>query len=320
MKQLLYRSKALSWRATTACLVAGLVAFSPAYLAAQESPAEEGSADQEQRYKRHLEAGVQAYKNKNFEKALEQLQIAYDIQPRASILFNMGLISEKKGDLEAAAGYFRQFIGAPDVGLEARKRASERLAVINEILDQQDESQGQMTNLMPALEAMNADLEEMRPASEVDSAEEEETEAAAADDEPDEAVVQEEEAQEVPEKETDVTFAADEDIDYGWGPYVAFTVGTASLVGGAVAIALYNDRVDKASNTPESALHRQYEREASDYLNLSAGMFAAGGVLIGLGTYFVVAEQAEAAKKDDDGSTSVAVGADFLGVNYSLDF
>lgn len=333
----------LSFRAATCCLVAGMIALSPALVAAQDSgePAQNEAEEQaikEKSYKEHLAAGSRAYKKKDFDKALEELEAAYSIDPRASILFNLGLISEKKGDLEGASDYYRRFIGAEDVGLAARKRASERLAVVNEILDQQNEadSSQSMTNLMPALEAMNADLEEMGAEGEGTQGEQQEQAAAQTEESTPEAKPApkplDETGQQTATKETpadtpvaDASGSSDfSDVDYGWEPYAAFTVGTGALVGGVVALALFNDSVESARKHPEgTTLHKQYERDASDYLTLTGGLFTAGGVLVGLGTYYVVARQAEYADSVESGdasSTSVSLGPDFVGFEYSLDF
>jgi uncharacterized membrane-anchored protein len=311
-------AKALSFRVTTACLVAGLLSFTPTYLSAQE-PADqqrESQASKEKRYEEHLSTGTKAYKNKDFGKALEELQAAYDIDPRASILFNMGIISEKNGDLEGASDYYRKFIGARDVGLAARKRASERLAVVNEILDQRNKSKSnsEMTNLMPALEAMNADLEGMGQGE-------------SAETQPADGQQQANQNQAANKKTTAKNsnpIGAQNDVDYGWEPYAAFTVGTGALVGGVVALTLFNNSVDEAKKTPEgTTMHLQHERDASDYLTLSSGMFITGGAVIALGTYFIVARQAEqysSVEADDTSTTSVSVGADYVGLKYSLDF
>ena len=146
---------------SAALLFFGLLFGAPTIGFAQEK-SEMAEAERE-RYENLLEEGKAAYSAKNFEKAFEKLKGAHDLHPKSSILFNLGLISEKQGKLERASKYYQKFVEAPDVSLEARQRASERMAAVNEILNASGEggkTETQKTNLMPALEAISTKVDE----------------------------------------------------------------------------------------------------------------------------------------------------------------
>lgn len=329
-------------RSCSLVLVVGLVIGLPSAGAGQEEKtAVEKSAEtmteaERQKYQQLLQSGKSEYASKNFEKAFEQLKAAHDIHPKPSILFNLALISEKQGKLKRASEYYGKFIEAPDVSLKARKRASERMAAVNDILSKsgdEGEAPAQTTDLMPALEAMNTEVDEGVSGS-PESGGVEATETTAEDDSPGA-----EEGGATTDQSTvpsgtgagpgTQTSQRPPRVDYDWPVYASFGAGTAALTAGVVTLAMTNDRIDKAKAAGESAegqdQHAKYEDEASTYANMTIGLFTGGAVLVGLGSYFVIQQSSavERQSQSDHGSTidvSVSAGEEYTGAQLSVDF
>lgn len=331
-------------RSCSLVVVVGLLIGFPSTGAAQEEEekteveksAEEMTEAERQKYQQLLKSGKSEYASKNFEKAFEQLKAAHDIHPKPSILFNLALISEKQGKLERASEYYGKFIEAPDVSLKARKRASERMAAVNDILSKsgdEGEAPAQTTDLMPALEAMNTEVDEGVTGS-PDSGEEQAEETTGG-----EESAEGEEGTAGADQSTvpsgtgagPGTQTAEEppQVDYDWPVYASFGAGTAALTAGVVTLAMTNDRIDKAKAAGRSVedrdQHVKYEDEASTYASVTAGLFAGGTVLVGLGSFFVIQQSSavERQPRADEGSkpdVSVSVGEEYTGAQLSIDF
>lgn len=332
-------------------LVLGLSTFGLATTGfAQESDSGESSEqkvesksdlpDQERKeYTKHLKKGKRAYAEEDLETAFRELKTAHDIYAKPSILFNLGLISEKQGELERAAKYYREFIGSPGIGLEKRKRASERLAAVREILDatgeereqKKAETKDEKTDLMRIHdEAISAaDNEETSGSSTEEPTGSADSSSSAGDSESTGAVG-------TGSPGGTGGGAADTSrprVDYNWPIYTSYGVGVASLVGGVVSLELMNDRIEKAkaagTNSEDAPRHLKYERQASTFATTSLGLFVGGGALVGLGTYFVVRKSAQAERQQQKAAEargptapqfSLSVGKEYSGVRMSLSF
>lgn len=77
---------------------------------------------------RFLEA-LRAYDRDDYNGALLQFRAAYELAPRAAILFNIAQCQERLGDLQGALGTYQHFLHASDEQLpeEQRRAAFERV-------------------------------------------------------------------------------------------------------------------------------------------------------------------------------------------------
>lgn len=328
----------VSRRSSCVLLVAGLLVGVPMLGHAQgdSSSVESLSESEKQKYQTLLREGKSAYSEKNFEEAFQKLKKAHAIHSKNSILFNMGLISEKQGKLERASEYYQKFIEAPDVSLEARQRASERMAAVNEILNKSGggKTEAQKTNLMPALEAMNTEVDEETSESE----EGEETERASATDSGEEASADTGETSGMAAGQDESTGGTDGGsarssgkLKYSWPVYASFGVGTVALATGVYTLTETFDRIDKAKKfgrTPSTRIqHLKYEQQASTYATTTTGLFIGGAALAGLGTYFLVRKGSMTKRDRKSGKASnntpevsISVGDEYTGAQLSVDF
>jgi hypothetical protein len=96
--------------------------------------AQDDATDEE--FQALLDAGKERYGEGDFAGALELFEQAYAVDPRPKLLFNMGLVCERLGELEKAVAYYEEFVGAGgDIPLELRARGQERLQVLRPIVE-----------------------------------------------------------------------------------------------------------------------------------------------------------------------------------------
>lgn len=307
------------------------------------SSKQELSEEKRQEYETHLQTGKQAYASGDPEKAFRNLKAAHDIYPKPSILFNLGLISEKQGNLERAAKYYREFVGSPGVDLEARKRGSERLSAVNQILKATDKekTETQKTDLQPALEAMSTGAEETDPAEEGSGERETGTASREGDaaeggssesGEPAPGTASGQQGQTGAGPTPAAAGAGNPrpQVDYNWPIYLSYGSGVAFLSGGVVTLALTQDRTDKARKAGSESERSSLEQEASMYKTSTVALFAGGAGLAALGSYFVIRKSGQAASSSEKqarrdlsvDSLGVAVGPDgsSFGAHLSVDF
>lgn len=79
---------------------------------------------------------VEKFQAKEYDEAVRLFEEAYDLQPEANYLFNIGRIREEQGNLDSAVEYYERFVKEPRVPLEAREKGLERLRVLRAILEE----------------------------------------------------------------------------------------------------------------------------------------------------------------------------------------
>jgi tetratricopeptide (TPR) repeat protein len=79
-------------------------------------------------------AALEAFKNKEYDEAARLFEAAYEKNPEPNYLFNIGRVYEEKGDFEKAIEWYDRFIHLPEVELQAREIALERLRVLRAIV------------------------------------------------------------------------------------------------------------------------------------------------------------------------------------------
>jgi tetratricopeptide (TPR) repeat protein len=262
------------------------------------APPKESDLSDEDRaaYDRHLSAGKAAYAEQDFTTAAKQLQAAHDIHPKPSILFNLGLISEKAGNLEGATDYYQQFLEAPGVTLENRQRASSRLAAVQEILEtsssaEEAQKKQEMTDLLPALEAMGIQSMPEDTTAQTETGTETET---GGTETANTSTTDGGSSTDGGGGSTDVDASASAstpEVKYNWPVYASFATATVALVGGVGMVAMTNNRIEEgkeAGQAGDDAGLAAAEEDASTYATAAAGLFAGGAVLAVVGSYFVI--------------------------------
>lgn len=76
------------------------------------------------------------FNGKNYDKAVELFEQAYDLDPQPNYLFNIGRVYEEAGNLESAVDFYARFVKQPGVDIDAREVALERLRVLRAILEE----------------------------------------------------------------------------------------------------------------------------------------------------------------------------------------
>jgi tetratricopeptide (TPR) repeat protein len=109
---------------------------------ANEDSASGGSDDlsdaEQKKFDKLVQEARLAYSKKRWDEALKKFEQAYAIKSSTNLLFNMGLISEKSGNLGKAVEYYEKFVSAPGISLDMRKKVQERLEVLQPIVDNEE--------------------------------------------------------------------------------------------------------------------------------------------------------------------------------------
>jgi len=98
----------------------------------------ESTAEQADEMRARAEAAFEAG---DLDEAFRQFESAHATAPHPSDLFNLGRISEEKGELEVALSYYEQFVRMPRLSLAQREAAAERIEVLRKVApaDEDDE-------------------------------------------------------------------------------------------------------------------------------------------------------------------------------------
>jgi tetratricopeptide (TPR) repeat protein len=118
------------WAAAVAALALQLSTIPTATASVPPAPGSEAAAEVEELNA----AAVEAFKNKEYDEAARLFEAAYDKNPEPNYLFNIGRVYEEKGDFESAIEWYDKFIHLPEVELQAREIALERLRVLRAIV------------------------------------------------------------------------------------------------------------------------------------------------------------------------------------------
>ncbi len=80
------------------------------------------------------ELAEQRYFEEDFAGALEAFERAAELAPHPTDLFNMGRIREEMGELEPALRLYEEFVSQPQIPLEERAAAAERIEVLRKVV------------------------------------------------------------------------------------------------------------------------------------------------------------------------------------------
>ena len=253
------------------------------------------SEDKDTKFQGHLSKGNEFYKAGELEKALVEFEAAYALKPNPKLLFNIGLIYERLGKLKEALDHYDRFVVAPDVPLELRGKASERIAVLRPIVEAQDAK---------AREEARRKAEDAKKAEDIDVAEVE-TDPKDTDKKEDSKVV----TSTPEEPETDGP---------GAGPIIGLTMlglGVAAGATGGVMLATLDDEMAFVQESSPDARRDARERRARN-ATIGVGMAAGGGALAITGaTIWLVTRN----KKDASAKKSALV-VPVIGPNGQMGF
>lgn len=96
--------------------------------------AQEDSSQQDVEFNRLTSEASKSFEAGRYDAAAGFFMQAYEIKPVSNILYNVGRVYEKAGDLEKALEHFERFVKAPNVEQSARADAIERIKTIREVL------------------------------------------------------------------------------------------------------------------------------------------------------------------------------------------
>ncbi|MEM7156341.1 MAG: tetratricopeptide repeat protein [Myxococcota bacterium] len=88
-----------------------------------------------------IEAGRSKFDAGDYVGAVAEFEAAYEIDPDPNFLYNIGRTYEEGGQLAAAADYYRRYARQPGISLEMRRKTSERIKVLDEVLAQTEPEQ-----------------------------------------------------------------------------------------------------------------------------------------------------------------------------------
>ncbi len=283
--------------------VALLAGFPSAVVADDDVPrpsSEEQELDQEQqeKFKKLVDQGKVHFAQNNYEKALAEFEKAYDIKQSPNLLFNMGLVAEKSGNLSRALDYYKTFVVSPEVSLDLRDKAQKRIKVLEPIVEDQQE-------------------DEQEREAKKEAAEEDEPESLAETDDatdPEEGSGSDGSAEEPPDKR--------EVDDQRGGSAVGgllLTGGGVAAIGGGVVFTLLGEQAHSRFGTGETPAERRATQQAALRNQwMATGLFA-GGLGAATGGIIMLLNRTGG---DQSSSTALrpSLGPDFAGVRFRADF
>lgn len=296
--------------AVASVALATLLSASPAH--AQDADSKPASAEEvELSYKEYAKKGGQAFAAKEYEKAVEAFERAYELKPVPNLLYNIGRALEKVGEFERAKEAYTKFVTQPDVELRARQDALQRIKTLQEVIA-----------LRKSGEAVDA--------AKVD---EEQGEHQLAD-------------TEVPEGDKPggggVGKAGADGADLGdatspdavestpTAAYILMGTGAAALVGSGVFGYLTYSQNGEASDAETLGARRDAAETGQTYAYLADGMLVGGVILAGLGTYLWLSAPVDSTPSGSAGAGSTdespqarvapSIGANGAALTFTLDF
>jgi len=96
--------------------------------------AQDDSSQEDAEFNRLTAEASKNFEAGRYDAAAGLFMKAYEIKPVSNILYNVGRVYEKAGDLEKALDHFERFVKAPNVEQAARQDAIERIKTIREVL------------------------------------------------------------------------------------------------------------------------------------------------------------------------------------------
>ncbi len=251
----------------------------PPMVATAQDP-DDGSEAPDSEYKAYLAKAQDLYSQEDYVGAAQAYQAAYNLKPNPNLLYNIARIYEKAGKFEDAIAYYEKFAKQPDIKLDARKDAIERLKALREVvaLDKPPE---------PDPKDEPKDTTPTEPEKIVE---------ATPDPEPE------------PVGETNYTPAI-----------ITLGAGVLALGGGGAMGALAANAASEAEDATSLADFQTAAQNGSTYALAADGLFVLGGALTVTGVILLLTASPEKADSSQAVITPV-VGPDGVGVSTYLRF
>ena len=96
--------------------------------------AQDDTSEQDTEFNRLTAEAAKNFEAERYDEAAGFFMKAYEIKPVSNILYNVGRVYEKAGELQLAVDHFERFVKAPNVEQAARQDAIERIKTIREVL------------------------------------------------------------------------------------------------------------------------------------------------------------------------------------------
>ncbi len=96
--------------------------------------AQDDASEQDVEFNRLTSEAAKNFEAGRYDAAADFFMKAYEIKPVSNILYNVGRVYEKAGELQLALDHFERFVKAPNVEQAARQDAIERIKTIREVL------------------------------------------------------------------------------------------------------------------------------------------------------------------------------------------
>jgi comEA protein len=81
-----------------------------------------------------VKQGNKKFEAKDYEGALELFEEAYVIKPTANLLYNIARMYENLGQFQDAIDHYKKFLVAPDIEIQIRQDALDRIKTLDEVL------------------------------------------------------------------------------------------------------------------------------------------------------------------------------------------
>ncbi|MFB6262791.1 MAG: tol-pal system YbgF family protein [Bradymonadaceae bacterium] len=122
------------------CLLSGPWCLGTA-LAGTDRPTGNGAAESEEpTFDELVKQGTRHYRREEYEAAREAFERAYNLRKEPNLLYNIGLLNEKLGNLRTALEHYRKFVDAEGASMANRKKAQQRINVLEPMVDGSNDS------------------------------------------------------------------------------------------------------------------------------------------------------------------------------------
>jgi competence ComEA-like helix-hairpin-helix protein len=81
-----------------------------------------------------VKQGQKKFEAKDYDGALELFEEAYAIKPTANLLYNIARMYESLGQFQDAIDHYKKFLVAPDIDIQIRQEALERIKTLDEVI------------------------------------------------------------------------------------------------------------------------------------------------------------------------------------------
>lgn len=123
-------------------VASGVISLPSAVAQEEGGAANSGSsAEEDADFETLVEEGRNAYSEEDWLGAAEAFERAYQQRQIPNLLYNIGRSYENAGEFKKAIQYYEQFINQPDIDIDNRKDALDRIDTLEKVVDVSDEEE-----------------------------------------------------------------------------------------------------------------------------------------------------------------------------------